>query len=57
MTTLLIILAAVVVLIVIYVTASYNGLVNKRNKVANSWSQIDVQLREGSISFQTWSKR
>lgn len=45
MTTLLIILAAVVVLIVIYVTASYNGLVNKRNKVANSWSQIDVQLK------------
>ena len=44
MTTLLIILA-VVVLIVIYVTASYNGLVNKRNKVANSWSQIDVQLK------------
>jgi len=45
MTTILIILAVLVVLAVIYVIASYNGLVNKRNKVANSWSQIDVQLK------------
>ena len=45
MTTFLIILAVIAVLIIIYAIASYNGLVNKRNKVANSWSQIDVQLK------------
>lgn len=31
--------------IVIYAVASYNSLVNKRNKVANAWSQIDIQLK------------
>ena len=57
MTTIIIILVLIAIAVVIYVIASYNGLVNKRNKVANSWSQIDVQLKEGSISYQTWSKR
>ncbi len=41
----LIILALIVVAIVLYAISTYNGLVNKRNKVANSWSQIDVQLK------------
>lgn len=45
MTTFLIILALIAVAIVLYAISAYNGLVNKRNKVANSWSQIDVQLK------------
>jgi len=45
MVTFLVILAVIVVLAVIYAIAGYNSLVNKRNKVANSWSQIDVQLK------------
>ncbi len=39
------ILLGVVVLIVLYVVLTYNGLVRLRNRVKNSWSQIDVQLR------------
>lgn len=45
MTTLLVILVLIAVAIVLYAISAYNGLVNKRNKVANSWSQIDVQLK------------
>ena len=45
METFLVILALIAVAIVIYAISSYNGLVNKRNKVANSWSQIEVQLK------------
>ena len=40
-----IVLLVVVVVLALIVMASYNGLVGKRNKVANSWSQIDVQLK------------
>lgn len=40
-----IILLLIIVVLAIIVIASYNGLVSKRNKVANSWSQIDVQLK------------
>ena len=43
--TTIVILVLIAIAVVIYVIASYNGLVNKRNKVANSWSQIDVQLK------------
>lgn len=35
----------VIVVLVLYVMATYNSLVGKRNKVKNSWSQIDVQLK------------
>ena len=35
----------VVVLLVIYLIALYNGLVQKRNRVDNSWAQIEVQLK------------
>jgi LemA protein len=38
-------LVLIVLGIVIYAIAAYNGLINKRNKVANAWSQIDVQLK------------
>ncbi len=41
----IIFLLVILVVIALIVVASYNGLVSKRNKVANSWSQIDVQLK------------
>lgn len=37
--------AGVLALLVLYVIVIYNGLVAKRNGVANAWSQIDVQLK------------
>lgn len=45
MTTPVIILIVVAAVILLYGMATYNKLVGKRNKVANSWSQIDVQLK------------
>src|SRR3989449_3549747 len=36
---------AIVVLLVLFVVAAYNGLVRLRNRIDESWSQIDVQLR------------
>ena len=36
---------AVLILIAIVVAALYNGLVVKRNRVQDAWSQIDVQLK------------
>lgn len=41
----LIIILVVVALLVIWAIASYNGLIRKRNRVDNAWSQIDVQLK------------
>jgi len=41
----LIIIAVIVVLLILFVIAVYNGLIRLRNQVANSWSQIDVQLK------------
>src|SRR5215472_10407565 len=35
----------VLVLLVVWIVASYNGLVRKRNQVDASWAQIDVQLK------------
>lgn len=35
----------VVIVLIMYVVFTYNSLVQKRNKVKNSWSQIDVQLK------------
>jgi LemA protein len=42
---LLIVLILIILAIVIYAIGAYNSLISKRNKVANSWSQIDVQLK------------
>jgi LemA protein len=42
---LLIIAIAVAVLLAIVGVGIYNGLVVKRNRVRNGWSQIDVQLK------------
>jgi LemA protein len=41
----ILIVIAVVVLLGIYVWVTYNGLVALRNRIENSWAQIDVQLR------------
>jgi LemA protein len=41
----LIIVIAVVVLIVLWAIATYNRLVTLKNRVAEAWAQIDVQLR------------
>ena len=35
----------VIALIVVFIIATYNGLVQSRLKVDNAWSQIDVQLQ------------
>ncbi|HWC69350.1 MAG TPA: LemA family protein [Acidimicrobiales bacterium] len=39
------ILIALVVLVGLYLLFTYNGLVSKRNRIENAWSQIDVQLK------------
>ena len=39
------VILAIVVLIVLWVIAVYNSLVKSRQKVKNSWSQIEVQLQ------------
>jgi LemA protein len=39
------ILLAIVVLAVFWVVGAYNGLIGLKNKVANGWKQIDVQLK------------
>jgi LemA protein len=41
----LIIIIVIVVLLVLFFIVQYNGLVRLRNRVDNSWSQIDVQLK------------
>ncbi len=38
-------LLAIIVLLLVIVILSYNGLVSKRNRVQDAWSQIDVQLK------------
>src|SRR6476620_12226994 len=45
MTVVLIIILVLIVLAVVFVIATYNGLISSRNRVQNSWSQIDVQLK------------
>ena len=42
----LVIIVLLVVLLVIWGIGIYNGLVNLRNRVANGWAQIDVQLKQ-----------
>ncbi len=41
----LIVVIVIVVLLVLWVVATYNGLVSLRNRVKDAWSQIDVQLK------------
>ena len=46
-TTMIILVVIIIILlaIVLYLISGYNGLVNARNRVKNSYSQIDVQLK------------
>lgn len=41
----LIVLIAIAAIVFLFFMTTYNSLVNKRNKVRNSWSQIDIQLK------------
>jgi LemA protein len=41
----LILVIVLVVLAALFVLYLYNGLISKRNRVENAWSQIDVQLK------------
>ncbi len=40
-----IVVVVVIVLLLLFVALAYNSLVRSRNRVDNSWSQIDVQLK------------
>ena len=39
------VVVGVVVVLLLYLVASYNGLVRLRNRIQGAWAQIDVQLR------------
>ena len=45
MSWVVIVVIAAVVLLALYLVALYNGLVRRRNRVDNSWAQIEVQLK------------
>ena len=45
MSWVIVVVIVVVVLLGLYLVALYNGLVRKRNRVDNSWAQIEVQLK------------
>jgi LemA protein len=40
------IVGGIIVLVVFFFIVVYNGLIVKRNRVSNAWSQIDVQLKK-----------
>ena len=39
------VLLAIVVLLMLWIIGAYNGLIGLKNRVANAWKQIDVQLK------------
>jgi LemA protein len=39
------VLLVILVLLFLYIASSYNGLVGRRNRVKDCWSQIDIQLK------------
>jgi LemA protein len=41
----LLVLLGIVALLVLWMIGAYNGLIALKNKVANAWKQIDVQLK------------
>ncbi|MBI4135294.1 LemA family protein [Candidatus Uhrbacteria bacterium] len=45
MSTTLWIIIAVAVVLILWVIGTYNGLITRRNRVQESWSDIDVQLK------------
>ena len=52
-----IILIVVAVLLVIFLVSTYNGLIVLKTRIQEALSGIDVQLKEGLISFLTLLKR
>lgn len=42
------IIIGIVVLVLLWLLATYNGLITLRNRVREAWSQIDVQLKRRS---------
>jgi LemA protein len=40
-----VVIVVLIALLALFVVVLYNGLVQKRNRVDNAWSQIDVQLK------------
>ncbi len=45
MSPVLLIVLAIILLAIVWMVAMYNGLVRRRLRVDEAWSQIDVQLR------------
>ncbi len=41
----IIVIGGIVLLLLLYLVLTYNKLVKLRNRIANAWAQIDVQLR------------
>ncbi|HJE21030.1 MAG TPA: LemA family protein, partial [Bifidobacterium pullorum] len=41
-----IVIAVIAVLLILWAVGAYNSLVSLRNRVANGWAQIDVQLKQ-----------
>jgi LemA protein len=41
----LVVVVGVLLLVALWVGATYNGLVTRRNRIDNAWSQVDVQLQ------------
>ena len=41
-----IVIAVIAVLLILWAVGAYNSLVALRNRVANGWAQIDVQLKQ-----------
>lgn len=42
------IVIGVIVVLIVWILATYNGLITLRNRVREAWSQIDVQLKRRS---------
>ena len=42
------VIAGVVIVLVLWILATYNGLITLKNRVREAWSQIDVQLKRRS---------
>ena len=41
----LLVILIILAILVLWVIVAYNGLIRRRNRVDNAWSQIDVQLK------------
>jgi hypothetical protein len=50
------VLVAVAILIILALFLAYNDLVTRRNRTQAAWSEIDVNLSDGTTSSRTWSR-